>query len=195
MLISFVIDWLIDWSTLLIPGNKMLSCVTVRAQKHFLLPILCCFFCLQCPATTPWRRSKWSGSTVLTRASTRTPSSSGPTRLPSSTRPSASGWRARQSERTGVYCWFLSLVFLTMWFHLCSVLDLKMPLTASLVNHCDCDLLQWREFMPKTVGVDPSPFTVRKPEETGKSVLGWVPFTFLLLPFCFLLFCWIKRNF
>uniref|UniRef100_A0A3B3SS35 FIG4 phosphoinositide 5-phosphatase n=1 Tax=Paramormyrops kingsleyae TaxID=1676925 RepID=A0A3B3SS35_9TELE len=26
-----------------------------------------------------------------------------------------------------------------------------------------------REFMPKTVGVDPSPFTVRKPEETGKS--------------------------
>lgn len=28
--------------------------------------------------------------------------------------------------------------------------------------------------MPKTVGVDPSPFTVRKPEETGKSVLGWV---------------------
>uniref|UniRef100_A0A8D0ASJ9 FIG4 phosphoinositide 5-phosphatase n=1 Tax=Sander lucioperca TaxID=283035 RepID=A0A8D0ASJ9_SANLU len=29
-----------------------------------------------------------------------------------------------------------------------------------------------REFMPKTVGVDPSPFTVRKPDETGKSVLG-----------------------
>ncbi|XP_061609998.1 polyphosphoinositide phosphatase isoform X4 [Phyllopteryx taeniolatus] len=29
-----------------------------------------------------------------------------------------------------------------------------------------------REFMPKTVGVDPSPFTVRKPEETAKSVLG-----------------------
>lgn len=29
-----------------------------------------------------------------------------------------------------------------------------------------------KEFMPKTVGVDPSPFTVRKPEETGKSVLG-----------------------
>ncbi|CAN9507468.1 unnamed protein product [Ophioblennius macclurei] len=29
-----------------------------------------------------------------------------------------------------------------------------------------------REFMPKTLGVDPSPFTVRKPEETGKSVLG-----------------------
>ncbi|XP_028996686.1 polyphosphoinositide phosphatase isoform X2 [Betta splendens] len=29
-----------------------------------------------------------------------------------------------------------------------------------------------REFMPKTVGVDPSPFTVRKPEETGKSVLS-----------------------
>ncbi|TWW68857.1 Polyphosphoinositide phosphatase [Takifugu flavidus] len=29
-----------------------------------------------------------------------------------------------------------------------------------------------REFMPKTVGVDPSPFTVRKPEETGKYVLG-----------------------
>ncbi|XP_043962480.1 polyphosphoinositide phosphatase [Gambusia affinis] len=29
-----------------------------------------------------------------------------------------------------------------------------------------------REFMPKSVGVDPSPFTVRKPEETGKSVLG-----------------------
>ncbi|KAM6954534.1 polyphosphoinositide phosphatase [Aplochiton taeniatus] len=29
-----------------------------------------------------------------------------------------------------------------------------------------------REFMPKTVGVDPSPFTVRKPEETGKSVLA-----------------------
>ncbi|XP_018585855.1 polyphosphoinositide phosphatase isoform X1 [Scleropages formosus] len=29
-----------------------------------------------------------------------------------------------------------------------------------------------RDFMPKTVGVDPSPFTVRKPEETGKSVLG-----------------------
>ncbi|XP_056150292.1 polyphosphoinositide phosphatase isoform X1 [Lampris incognitus] len=29
-----------------------------------------------------------------------------------------------------------------------------------------------REFMPKTVGLDPSPFTVRKPEETGKSVLG-----------------------
>ncbi|XP_026174953.1 polyphosphoinositide phosphatase [Mastacembelus armatus] len=28
------------------------------------------------------------------------------------------------------------------------------------------------EFMPKTVGVDPSPFTVRKPEETGKSVLS-----------------------
>ena len=28
--------------------------------------------------------------------------------------------------------------------------------------------------MPKTVGVDPSPFTVRKPEETGKSVLGCV---------------------
>lgn len=31
--------------------------------------------------------------------------------------------------------------------------------------------------MPKTVGVDPSPFTVRKPEETGKSVLGLVHFT------------------
>lgn len=29
-----------------------------------------------------------------------------------------------------------------------------------------------REFIPKTVGVDPSPFTVRKPEETGKSVLA-----------------------
>uniref|UniRef100_A0A3B3D9I6 FIG4 phosphoinositide 5-phosphatase n=1 Tax=Oryzias melastigma TaxID=30732 RepID=A0A3B3D9I6_ORYME len=29
-----------------------------------------------------------------------------------------------------------------------------------------------RELMPKSVGVDPSPFTVRKPEETGKSVLG-----------------------
>uniref|UniRef100_A0A3Q2NN34 FIG4 phosphoinositide 5-phosphatase n=1 Tax=Fundulus heteroclitus TaxID=8078 RepID=A0A3Q2NN34_FUNHE len=29
-----------------------------------------------------------------------------------------------------------------------------------------------RELMPKTLGVDPSPFTVRKPEETGKSVLG-----------------------
>uniref|UniRef100_A0A3B5LDE0 FIG4 phosphoinositide 5-phosphatase n=1 Tax=Xiphophorus couchianus TaxID=32473 RepID=A0A3B5LDE0_9TELE len=29
-----------------------------------------------------------------------------------------------------------------------------------------------RDFMPKSVGVDPSPFTVRKPEETGKSVLG-----------------------
>uniref|UniRef100_A0AAR2LDK9 SAC domain-containing protein n=1 Tax=Pygocentrus nattereri TaxID=42514 RepID=A0AAR2LDK9_PYGNA len=29
-----------------------------------------------------------------------------------------------------------------------------------------------REFMPKSVGLDPSPFTVRKPEETGKSVLG-----------------------
>uniref|UniRef100_A0AAY5L9U8 SAC domain-containing protein n=1 Tax=Esox lucius TaxID=8010 RepID=A0AAY5L9U8_ESOLU len=28
-----------------------------------------------------------------------------------------------------------------------------------------------REFMPKTVGVDPSPFTVRKPEETGKSAV------------------------
>ncbi|KAJ0060795.1 hypothetical protein NL108_001656, partial [Boleophthalmus pectinirostris] len=28
-----------------------------------------------------------------------------------------------------------------------------------------------REFMPKTVGLDPSPFTVRKPEETGKSLL------------------------
>ncbi|XP_063079135.1 polyphosphoinositide phosphatase [Engraulis encrasicolus] len=27
-----------------------------------------------------------------------------------------------------------------------------------------------REFMPKTVGVDPSPFTVRKPEETAKSI-------------------------
>lgn len=38
---------------------------------------------------------------------------------------------------------------------------------------------QWREFMPKTLGVDPSPFTVRKPEETGKSVLGWVPLTFI----------------
>ncbi|KAG7460867.1 hypothetical protein MATL_G00203470 [Megalops atlanticus] len=34
-----------------------------------------------------------------------------------------------------------------------------------------------REFMPKTVGIDPSPFTVRKPEETGKSVLG--PLTLL----------------
>lgn len=32
----------------------------------------------------------------------------------------------------------------------------------------------YREFMPKTVGVDPSPFTVRKPEETGKYVLAWV---------------------
>ncbi|MEE6476002.1 hypothetical protein FKM82_010936 [Ascaphus truei] len=29
-----------------------------------------------------------------------------------------------------------------------------------------------RDFMPKNVGIDPSPFTVRKPEETGKSVLG-----------------------
>lgn len=36
------------------------------------------------------------------------------------------------------------------------------------------DLFLFREFMPKNVGVDPSPFTVRKPEETGKSVLGWV---------------------
>ncbi|KAM4903602.1 polyphosphoinositide phosphatase isoform 3-T3 [Sylvia borin] len=29
-----------------------------------------------------------------------------------------------------------------------------------------------RDFMPKNVGIDPSPFTVRKPDETGKSVLG-----------------------
>lgn len=29
-----------------------------------------------------------------------------------------------------------------------------------------------RDFMPKTIGIDPSPFTVRKPDETGKSVLG-----------------------
>ncbi|XP_072317809.1 polyphosphoinositide phosphatase-like [Eucyclogobius newberryi] len=29
-----------------------------------------------------------------------------------------------------------------------------------------------REFMPKTLGLDPSPFTVRKPEETGKSVMA-----------------------
>lgn len=29
-----------------------------------------------------------------------------------------------------------------------------------------------RDFMPKLVGTDPSPFTVRKPEETMKSVLG-----------------------
>ncbi|XP_050993954.1 polyphosphoinositide phosphatase isoform X1 [Labeo rohita] len=29
-----------------------------------------------------------------------------------------------------------------------------------------------REFMPKTVGLDPSPFTVRKPDESAKSVLG-----------------------
>nr|XP_033791998.1 polyphosphoinositide phosphatase [Geotrypetes seraphini]XP_033791999.1 polyphosphoinositide phosphatase [Geotrypetes seraphini] len=29
-----------------------------------------------------------------------------------------------------------------------------------------------RDFMPKSVGIDPSPFTVRKPDETGKSVLG-----------------------
>uniref|UniRef100_A0A672TGW9 FIG4 phosphoinositide 5-phosphatase n=1 Tax=Strigops habroptila TaxID=2489341 RepID=A0A672TGW9_STRHB len=28
-----------------------------------------------------------------------------------------------------------------------------------------------RDFMPKNVGIDPSPFTVRKPDETGKSVL------------------------
>lgn len=35
-------------------------------------------------------------------------------------------------------------------------------------------LVSLREFMPKTLGVDPSPFTVRKPEETGKYVLGWV---------------------
>ncbi|XP_056336621.1 polyphosphoinositide phosphatase [Danio aesculapii] len=29
-----------------------------------------------------------------------------------------------------------------------------------------------RDFMPKTVGLDPSPFTVRKPDESAKSVLG-----------------------
>lgn len=29
-----------------------------------------------------------------------------------------------------------------------------------------------REFMPKTLGLDPSPFTVRKPDESAKSVLG-----------------------
>ncbi|XP_007891065.1 polyphosphoinositide phosphatase [Callorhinchus milii] len=29
-----------------------------------------------------------------------------------------------------------------------------------------------KDFMPKNVGIDPSPFTVRKPEETGKSVLS-----------------------
>ncbi|KAM5256122.1 polyphosphoinositide phosphatase [Ctenodactylus gundi] len=29
-----------------------------------------------------------------------------------------------------------------------------------------------RDFMPKTVGIDPSPFTVRKPDETGKLALG-----------------------
>nr|XP_008119240.1 PREDICTED: polyphosphoinositide phosphatase isoform X2 [Anolis carolinensis] len=29
-----------------------------------------------------------------------------------------------------------------------------------------------RDFMPKNIGIDPSPFTVRKPDETGKSVLG-----------------------
>ncbi|KAG8444675.1 hypothetical protein GDO86_009734 [Hymenochirus boettgeri] len=29
-----------------------------------------------------------------------------------------------------------------------------------------------RDFMPKNVGIDPSPFTVRKPDETGKSVLS-----------------------
>uniref|UniRef100_A0A3Q2XZ10 FIG4 phosphoinositide 5-phosphatase n=1 Tax=Hippocampus comes TaxID=109280 RepID=A0A3Q2XZ10_HIPCM len=36
----------------------------------------------------------------------------------------------------------------------------------AMTNSARCD------FMPKTVGVDPSPFTVRKPEETAKSVLG-----------------------
>uniref|UniRef100_A0A8B9DFM4 FIG4 phosphoinositide 5-phosphatase n=1 Tax=Anser cygnoides TaxID=8845 RepID=A0A8B9DFM4_ANSCY len=29
-----------------------------------------------------------------------------------------------------------------------------------------------RDFMPKNMGIDPSPFTVRKPDETGKSVLA-----------------------
>ncbi|XP_078256020.1 polyphosphoinositide phosphatase isoform X2 [Rhinoraja longicauda] len=29
-----------------------------------------------------------------------------------------------------------------------------------------------KDFMPKNVGIDPSPFTIRKPEETGKSVLS-----------------------
>ncbi|XP_062896841.1 polyphosphoinositide phosphatase isoform X1 [Mobula hypostoma] len=29
-----------------------------------------------------------------------------------------------------------------------------------------------KDFMPKNVGIDPSPFTVRKPEETGKSMLS-----------------------
>lgn len=37
------------------------------------------------------------------------------------------------------------------------------------IHFCFC----FREFMPKSVGLDHSPFTVRKPEETGKSVLGW----------------------
>ena len=32
--------------------------------------------------------------------------------------------------------------------------------------------LFFSDFMPKTFGIDPSPFTVRKPDETGKSVLG-----------------------
>ncbi|XP_067883373.1 polyphosphoinositide phosphatase isoform X2 [Heterodontus francisci] len=29
-----------------------------------------------------------------------------------------------------------------------------------------------KDFMPKNVGIDPSPFTIRKPEETGKSMLS-----------------------
>lgn len=73
---------------------------------------------------------------------------------------------------------FFLLIGFLFWMWRC--LSLLLFSSCADVNGCACDLFyffQWREFMPKTVGVDPSPFTVRKPEETGKSVLGWVPLT------------------
>lgn len=64
---------------------------------------------------------------------------------------------------------YFSLLKLFMW-ELCFSSVITMATRADGFP----DLFLLREFMPKSVGVDPSPFTVRKPEETGKSVLGWV---------------------
>lgn len=115
-------EWLTDWCSINPRKQDQLHRSLISICFHFLQ--------LQWRATTPCRRSKWRGSTVLTRASTRTLSFSGPSSSPSSTTPSASGWRAQPSRDTQEFA--PDLLVVSHVFNL--LLDLKMPLTAAFVH-------------------------------------------------------------
>lgn len=133
---------------------------------------------IQCPVRRQWRKSKWREWTALMRVLIFIPSSSNLMRLPLSMTHSALPWLKLRGKNMHVHmkAWKYTYFFVpptTPQDYLLSVFLVRKTSVVCLLVF-PSDLFSWREFMPKTLGVDPSPFTVRKPEETGKSVLGWV---------------------